>query len=343
MGTVSTSSAQVSSSARVCYFESGNIATCPPQTTYCTVTPATGCVFDYWEGGIPKNPEYIYPSSDLTLTAHFKYATQWTSGDCTCTLTNDGVFTVTGNGAMADYDSQSLLPPWHSVRAQIRSVVVDDGVTHIGNYAFLQCTSLTSVTIGNSVTTLGDSVFRNCTSLASVTIPDSVMSIGPWAFTNCPVLASVTIPNSVTSIGFSAFYGCTSLTSVTIPASVTSIGVTAFTHCTSLVNIFFLGTSWTITNIGTNAFALGTPSDSVSATVHSPNNIANGQLDAYQDGYTTFTYVASIANTYTINVNDATYGSVSPTSVQIYDGTSVVTDGNRLVFTDGQTVTATPT
>lgn len=298
-------------------------------------------MFDYWEGGIPKEPEYIYPSSDLTLTAHFKH-TSWTSGDCTCTLTDDGVFTVSGNGAMADYDSQSSLHPWYSVRAQIKSVVVNDGVTHIGNYAFLRCTSLTSVTIGNSVTTLGDSAFRLCTSLASVIIPDSVTAIGDSAFASCTSLTSVTIPDSVTTIGDDAFLQCTSLASVTIPASVTSIGVTAFTHCTSLVNIFFLGTSWTITNIGVNAFALGTPSASVSATVHSPNNVANGQLDAYQDGYTTFTYVASIANTYTINVNDATYGSVSPTSVQIWDGTSVVTDGNRLVFSDGQIVTATP-
>ena len=134
MGTVSTSSAQVNSSIPTCYYDNGNIATFPLQATYCIVTPATGCVFDYWEGGIPKQPEYIYPSSDLTLTAHFKYAS-WTSGDCTCTLDGDGVFTVTGNGAMADYASPDDTP-WSSVREQIRSVVINDGVTHIGTCAF---------------------------------------------------------------------------------------------------------------------------------------------------------------------------------------------------------------
>ena len=137
------------------------------------------------------------------------------------------------------------------------------------------------------------------------------------------------------------FSRCSSLASVTIPASVTSIG-NAFSGCTSLVNIFFSTTTWNITSIGIYAFYLGTSSVPVTAAVHSPNNVADGQLDAYKNSYTILNYVASVLHTYTINVNDATYGSVSPASVQIYDGTSAVADGNRLVFTDGQTVTATP-
>jgi len=209
--------------------------------------------------------------------------------------------------------------PWYSVREQIKSVVVDDGVMTIGRFAFSGCSALASVTIGTSVRDIGQGAFYGCSSLASVTIPEGV-----------------------TTIGSSAFSGCSALASVTIPASVTTIGSGAFQSCTSLTNIFFLGTSWVVTSIGSYAFSLGTSSVPVTATIHSPNNVANGQLDAYTGSYTTLNYVASVLHTYTINVNDATYGSVSPTSVQIYDGTSLVQDGNRLVFTDGQIVTATP-
>ena len=98
----------------------------------------------------------------------------------------------------------------------LKSIVIPDSVTSIGEMAFPGCYSLTSVTIGNSVTSIGSSAFYNCTSLASVTIPDSVTSIGSYAFWCCYSLTSITIPDSVTRIGSSAFYNCTALASVTI-------------------------------------------------------------------------------------------------------------------------------
>ena len=146
-------------------------------------------------------------------------------------------------------------------------------MTSIGDYAFLDCTSLTTITVdaGNlnyssvdgvlfnklqtllvqypagildnsytipdSVTSIGDYAFYYCTSLTSVTIPDSVTSIGLLRSISCTSLASITIPDSVTSIGVAAFESCTSLTSVTIPDSVTSIGDYAFYNCTSLTSV----------------------------------------------------------------------------------------------------------
>ncbi|MBQ7914152.1 MAG: leucine-rich repeat protein, partial [Clostridia bacterium] len=133
----------------------------------------------------------------------------------------------------------------------VTELVIPDGVTSIGSYAFDGCGSLTSITIPDSVTSIGSSAFYNCSSLTSITIPDSVTSIGSSAFYNCSSLTSITIPDSVTSIGSSAFYNCSSLTSVTIGNSVTSIGGEAFRGCSSLTSITIPDS---VTSIGSEAF-----------------------------------------------------------------------------------------
>ena len=151
----------------------------------------------------------------------------WTYVEATNTLT------ISGNGRMSNYAEA----PWYSFRSNIRTVVIQNGVTSIGYGAFRECSSLTSVTIPNSVTSIGEAAFSDCSSLTSVTIPNSVTSIGYGAFKGCSGLTSVTIPNSVTSIGVIAFNFCTGLTSVTIPNSVTSIGDYAFNGCSGLTSV----------------------------------------------------------------------------------------------------------
>ena len=165
------------------------------------------------------------------------------TGDCTWTLDNTGTLTISGNGAMKDYNAyspNSLLDaspwgPWTGL--SVKKVVIGDGVTHIGDFAFTDCIRLTSVTIPDSVTSIGGYAFDNCTGLTSVSIPDSVTTIDRGAFFGCTGLTSITIPDSVTSIGDFAFYNCTGLTSVTIPDSVTFIGSEAFECCTGLTSI----------------------------------------------------------------------------------------------------------
>ena len=158
----------------------------------------------------------------------------------TWTLDSEGVLTISGSGGMHDYDGPSS-PPWYRSRSMVKSAVIADGVTSIGEWAFFGCGSLTSVTIPNSVTSIGRYAFYYCTSLTSVTIPDSVTSIGWLAFNGCTSLTSVTIPDGVTIINDAVFNGCTSLTSVTIPDSVTSIGGSAFYNCTSLTDVYYAG------------------------------------------------------------------------------------------------------
>ena len=161
------------------------------------------------------------------------------SGTCgdnvTWTLDASGTLTISGKGAMADYYIFSV--PWYDTRSQVKTVIIKNGVTSIGNCALDVCSSEPSVTIPNSVTSIANGAFSNCSSLTSVTIPDGVTSIGESAFYGCSSLTNVTIPKSVTSIGDWAFSNCTSLTNVTIPKSVTRIGFGAFSGSNATITV----------------------------------------------------------------------------------------------------------
>ena len=185
--------------------------------------------------------------------------------DLTWNLTGK-VLTISGTGAMFDYYSDTT--PWYSYRSSITTVIIKDGATSIGVYAFYGCTGLTSVTIPNSVTSIGDCAFYWCTGLTSVTIPNSVTSIGERAFYDCSGLTSVTIGNSVTSIGSQAFSGCSGLTSVTIPNSVTSIGTEAFYYCTGLTSVTIPNS---VTSIGDGAFCGCKSLTSINVVTDNPN------------------------------------------------------------------------
>ena len=149
----------------------------------------------------------------------------------------------------------------------IEHVIINNGVTSIGQNAFLYCEGIKSVTIPNSVTSIGNAAFQGCFELKSVTIPNSVTSIGDDVFNGCDGMTSITIPNSVTSIGNRAFYWCSGLTSIEIPNSVTSIGGEAFSKCTGLTSITIPNS---VTSIGGSAF-YQTPESLTSIVVESGN------------------------------------------------------------------------
>ena len=186
------------------------------------------------------------PDCDKVVEKGYTY---WVEDNLTWKLYADGTLTISGTGAMKDYDYDSNRSPVYR-NSDVKKVVIEDGVTSIGSYAFQNCRSLTNITIPNSVTSIGNSAFEWCSSLSSVTIPDSVTSIGEVAFYNCSDLTSITIPDSVTSIGKWAFFGC-GLTSITIPDSVTSIEESVFESCSSLTSITIPDS---VTSIGSSAF-----------------------------------------------------------------------------------------
>ena len=147
----------------------------------------------------------------------------------------NGTLTISGTGAMEDFSSGNT--PWYSYRSSIKKVVIENGVTSIGESAFKDCDALPSVTIPDSVTSVGDSAFGWCESLESVTIGNGVTYIGGYAFFYCRSMKDVTIPGNVTSIRIGAFGLCEALTSLTIENGVKSIGDFAFDNCTSLQSV----------------------------------------------------------------------------------------------------------
>jgi len=187
------------------------------------------------------------PDCDTVFEKGYTY---WNEDNLTWKLYEDGTLTISGTGAMKDYDYDSNPSPVYK-NSDVKKVVIEDGVTSIGIRAFNACRNLTNITIPDNVTSIGDFAFYYCENLTSVTIPNSVTSIGNSVFENCIALTNITIPDSITSIGDFAFRYCTSLTSIMIPDSVTSIGNAAFESCKGLTSITIPDS---VTSIGNSAF-----------------------------------------------------------------------------------------
>ena len=104
------------------------------------------------------------------------------SGTCGANLTwvyttADNTLTISGTGDMSNYEwikissnSQSLNIPWKGYSSSIKNVIIGDGVTSIGNYAFYGCSGLTSVTIPDAVTSIGDNAFYTSNRLEAIRI-----------------------------------------------------------------------------------------------------------------------------------------------------------------------------
>lgn len=181
------------------------------------------------------------------------------NGILTWTLDDNGTLTISGRGAMPEWTYSSAMP-WWSSKNSIKTIIIEDGVTSIGKYAFYECYNVKNVTIPNSVTNISEYAFYYCKNLENILIPSSVTTIQSYAFAHCNSFTSIPIPNSVTSLGGGVFsycnslknidwnnniesipYGtfmcCENLESVTIQNNVRTIGESAFYGCNKLSNV----------------------------------------------------------------------------------------------------------
>lgn len=172
----------------------------------------------------------------------------------TWTLDSDGVLTISGTGAMKNYSNNhgdQNYAPWHDYTQKIKSVVIDDGATTIGEYAFLGCSVLADITIPDSVKRIEGGAFSYCNALESIELPADLEYLGNSAFLSCVRLTNVNIPSSIKKIGEGTFYGCRSLAELVIPDGVTAVGELAFEGCVSLTTI---NIPLSVKNIGRGAF-----------------------------------------------------------------------------------------
>ncbi len=185
----------------------------------------------------------------------------------------DNSITISGTGAMYDYNNATAAP-WNTLKSTIAAVVIEDGVTKGGKYAFANCTALTDISLASSCTSFGTYAFSGCTALTEVELPEGITTTGSWMFHGCTNLVDVTLPSTLTEVDvrtFSqtgitsidipegvtnldnySFYQCASLASIDLPSTLTRISSNAFEGCSSLASIDL---PEGLTNIGSKAFA----------------------------------------------------------------------------------------
>ena len=211
-------------------------------------------------------PATPYDGIAVTKTGDYQFtfaeytAPPATSGYCGDPSVNDGenvtweltgtTITISGNGAMANFDSPHMgygtPAPWLAAYADdITSIVIEEGVTTVGSYAFEDCNLVESISIPASVTIIGEMAFCDCgytddytftNPTVTIASGSNLETIGNSAFEYCQ-MTSFSIPNGVKTIGEGAFSYCFGLTSIEMPASVTSIGWNAFYLCRNLATL----------------------------------------------------------------------------------------------------------
>ncbi len=175
-----------------------------------------------------------------------------TSGsDITWQLDSNGTFTLSGTGYTLHYTGPgSGDAPWLKYHDQIRTVVIEEGVTGIGNYAFFGCEELQRVSLPQSLTAICDYAFFGCTKLSEITFPDGLQAIRNSVFAGCG-LTSVTLPASLTELGEGVFARNPSLRTALLMGTLSQIPYGTFSDCTTLEELFL---SSAITHISSHAF-----------------------------------------------------------------------------------------
>ena len=167
----------------------------------------------------------------------------------TWTLEN-GTLTISGTGPMKVYNNPSSIQrPWYAMKDTITRVVVEDGVTTIGDAAFYQLGKMTDISIGRDVYLIGYRSFQECASLKSLTFPENLTTIEKQAFWGCSGLKALYIPSTVVKIeasseGNSPFYNCSSNLNLFCEAPQKSSGWGQY--WSYYKNIYSLKVSWGI-------------------------------------------------------------------------------------------------
>lgn len=199
------------------------------------VTVTYGGTKTQWENLLTTYSESVLASEHVTVIctgieddpatedgSEISILSEGTTGTVNYKLTSDGLLFFSGTGATDDYSNANKLP-YYSYMNQIKKVVVEEGVTHLGTRLFYGASAMESISIADSVTSIGEACFRQCASLKTVTLPDDLATLSRVAFYSCAGLEDVDLGETVTVLGDKAFNGCGNLTKLTIPATLTTL------------------------------------------------------------------------------------------------------------------------
>lgn len=304
--------------------------------------------------------------SVLMLTQVAMFAQSWNVGTpnasfVTATLSGN-TLTIRGIGAMQNFTT-AMLPPWYNNKNSIDTLVIEKGVTTIGDYAFFWCEGITgSLNLSEDITIIGNSAFANCTGLNSFAIPESVIKIGEQAFSGCSGLYTLTISKNVTTIGEGAFgtlsYNLSEINvdpsnpnynsedgilydknktkviqcpqgkngSITLPESVTKIENSAFYGCNGISSISF---PEGMTTIGEAAFlcCFGVNSFTIPSSV----STIEGMAFYWCDGISSIINLAPIPQT----IESSVFSRLTLSNITLYvPAVSVILYKNAPVWKD---------
>lgn len=222
------------------------------------------------EQTMPAEPQKEALKAEKAAEAPQVQAEAVTSGTCGAegdgsNLTwklSGGVLTISGTGAMKNWKNYYDPSPWEK-NDQITHVVIESGVTSIGNSAFWGCFYLTDISMPDTVTRIGGEAIYACLNLTSLDI-SRVKTFDAGALCNSG-LTEVAIPSGITELPGNLLSSCKKLTKVTLPEGITKIGVTVFASCESLTSIKIPST---VTSIGSYAF-----DDTAIRTIDIPNGV----------------------------------------------------------------------
>ena len=219
-------------------------------------------------------PVSAFAADDDILTAG------WAGSTVQFKLYKSGTLVLEGTGMVDDMAHWSFSPAYSfasdaiaATRSEIKTVVVGEGITEIGQLVFSSCPNLATVSLPKSLQRIQLGAFA-VSGLTKITIPAGVYMIGDGAFQGCKNLSSVTLSSTVALFIYdSAFEACTNLKSIVFPETMSGIGSRAFAY-SGLNTITFKG-NYVSGMIGSDAF------EGVTADVYYPvdNNSWNAGLD----------------------------------------------------------------
>ena len=277
--------------------------------SYTDTSAAAGTTYYYQVRAINGNVKSAFCAAQSISLTVSEYA-----GECgsraTWRLTDDGVLTISGKDGIYNYgwyeeDDVYHPAPWaEEGMPAVKKLVVNSGITYIGDSAFegldqltsvslpdtmeyigwsafSDCASLTSIVIPEGIDGLCDFTFARCTSLRSVKLPSTMRWIDGCIFSGCTSLQDIVLPEGLTDITWQMFKDCTSLRSITIPGSIMSVSNDAFSGCTALTSVIFGGsrTDWEnmTFNTGNDALRRVTPTCTGSTALAAP--VVTGSTD----------------------------------------------------------------